>query len=266
MHAENLRKNLQCLLERVYVMKRTSTVVALVSLIIGIAGGYTFSYEETSGLQSENSTLSIDYANLNSSYNELETNYTLLQSDFSKLTTEFNNLSATSEQLKDDYSMLNESYIELQETYEQANYTRILGVYFSPDGECEAKVIEWMRKANHTLHILIYSFTLDSLSDALVDAQNRGIEVKVVFEKSQISQYSEYWKLRNGGVPVRNDTNSKSMHHKVMIVDDAIVLTGSFNWSQNGQENNNENLVIIDDENVASSYSEEFQNIWDASV
>jgi len=250
----------------VCVMKRTSIVITLVSLIIGIAGGYAFSYEETSGLQSEISTLSIDYANLNSSYNELETDYTLLQSDFSMLTTEFNHLNATYEQLKDYYSTLNESYIELQEAYEQANYTRILGVYYSPDGECEAKVIEWIGKANHSLHILIYSFTLDSVSDALVDAQNRGIEVKVVFEKSQISQYSEYRKLRNAEVPVRNDTNSKSMHHKVMIVDDAVVLTGSFNWSQNGQENNNENLVIIDDENVASSYSKEFQNIWEDSA
>lgn len=247
-------------------MKRTSIVITLVSLIIGIAGGYAFSYEETSGLQSEISTLSMEYANLNSSYNELEANYTLLQSDFSMLTTEFNHLNATHEQLKDDYSMLNESYIELQEAYEQTNYTRILGVYYSPDGECEAKVIEWIGKANHSLHILIYSFTLDSVSDALVDAQNRGIDVKVVFEKSQISQYSEYWKLRNAGVPVRNDTNSKLMHHKVVIVDDAVVLTGSFNWSQNGQTYNNENLVIIDDENVASSYSKEFQNIWEDSI
>ena len=56
------------------------------------------------------------------------------------------------------------------------------------------------------------------------------------------------------------------MHHKIVIVDDAVVLTGSFNWSQNGQEYNNENLVIIDDENVASSYSEEFWNIWEDSV
>jgi len=222
----------------VFVMNRALTVATLASLIIGIVGGYTFSYEEISGLRLEISTI----------------------------TTEFDNLNATYEQLKDDFSDLNERYIELQEAYEEANYTRILGVYFSPDGECEAKVIEWIVKANYTLHILIYSFTLDSVSDALVDAQNRGIEVKVVFEKSQIQSYSEYWKLKNAGVPVRNDTNSKSMHHKVMIVDGVVVLTGSFNWSQNGQDNNNENLMIIDGEDVASRYSEEFQNIWDTSV
>ena len=223
----------------VFVMNRISVMATtLISLIFGIVGGYVFSYGEVSGLQLEVSTLRHDLAtatmhiySLNESYNDLQ-----------------------------------KSYNELQDTYEKANYTRILGVYFSPDGECEAKVIEWIGKANYKLHILIYSFTLDSVGDALVDAQDRGIEVKAVFEKSQISQYSEYWKLRNAGVPVRNDTNSNSMHHKVMIVDDAVVLTGSFNWSQNGQENNNENLVIIDDENVAFNYSKEFQNIWEDSV
>ena len=264
----------------VFVMNKALTVATLASLIIGIAGGYTFSYEEISGLRLEISTITTefdnlnatheklkdDYDSLNSTHNDMVAGYASLQSGFSWLTTEFNSLNATYEQLKDDFSDLNESYIELQEAYEEANYTRILGIYFSPDGECEAKVIEWVGKANRTLHILIYSFTLDSVSDALVDAQNRGIEVKVVFEKSQIQSYSEYWKLKNAGVPVRNDTNSKSMHHKVMIVDDAVVLTGSFNWSQNGQDNNNENLMIIDGEDVASSYSEEFQNIWDTSV
>jgi len=244
-------------------MKRTSIVASLISLIIGVAGGYTISYEEIS-------TLSTDYTNLNSAYNELEMNNTLLQSEISILETKLSNLNATHERLNDDYCDLNKSYSNLQKAYEQleedANRTSILGAYFSPDGECEAKVIEWIGKANYTLHILIYSFTLDPVGDALIDAQAEGIDIKVVFEKSQISQYSEYSKLKDAGIPVRNDTNSKLMHHKVMIVDNAVVLTGSFNWSQNGQEYNNENLVILRDEDVALNYSEGFWNIWNAGV
>lgn len=217
-------------------LKRTVlTATSLISLIAGSVMGYAFSYGEVS-----------------------------------EITTELNDLTATHETLSDDYSKLNQSYSDLQEAYvrleEDANRTCILGVYFSPDGECEAKVIEWIEKANYTLHILIYSFTLDSISDALIDAKDRGIEIKIVFEKSQISKYSEYWKLRNAGVSVRNDTNSKSMHHKVMIVDNAVVLSGSFNWSQNGQDNNNENLVIVRDEEVALSYSAEFLNVWEVSA
>ena len=142
----------------------------------------------------------------------------------------------------------------------------ILGVYFSPDGQCKFKVIEWIGRANSSIHILIYSFTLDSVSDALITAYNEGVEIKVVFEKSQISHYSEYQKLETLGVSVRNDTNSKLMHHKVMIIDEKIVLTGSFNWSKSGQESNNENLIVIKSMYIADIYEDEFQEIWINSI
>lgn len=138
----------------------------------------------------------------------------------------------------------------------------IIGIYFSPDGEAEEQVIYWIGKANFSIHILIFSFTLDSVGDALVDAHVRDIDIKVVFEKSQISQYSEYPKLLDVGIEVRNDTNSRFMHNKVMIVDGVVVLTGSTNYSQNAVEYNNENLVIIKNEDIAMMYGEEFQRIW----
>lgn len=87
----------------------------------------------------------------------------------------------------------------------------------------------------------------------------------MVFERNQISKYSEYQKLRAAGVPVRNDTNPKLMHNKVMIVDELIVLTGSFNWSKSAEENNNENLIVIKSEYVADIYEDEFEKIWTQS-
>lgn len=55
--------------------------------------------------------------------------------------------------------------------------------------------------------MLIYSFTEYGIGDAIVRAHNREVEVRVIFEKSQISQYSEYSKLRAASVSVRNDKN-----------------------------------------------------------
>ena len=60
-----------------------------------------------------------------------------------------------------------------------------------------------------------------------------GTDVKVLFEKQQVSQYSEYDTLDNYGMDVKLDTNSVYMHHKVLIIDEHIVVTGSFNWSEN---------------------------------
>jgi phosphatidylserine/phosphatidylglycerophosphate/cardiolipin synthase-like enzyme len=140
------------------------------------------------------------------------------------------------------------------------------GVYFSPSGGCENQVIDWINKANSSIHVLIYSFTLDSVGTALIEAHDRHIEVKIVFEKGQIGQSSEYQRLRNSAVDVRNDTNPSYMHDKIMIVDGKIVLTGSFNWSNNAENENNENLLIITSTSLATTYENEFQKIWNSSV
>jgi len=147
----------------------------------------------------------------------------------------------------------------------QAN-TTVLGIYFSPKGGCEAQIIWWINRANISIHILIYSFTLDSISDELINAYNRGVDVKVVFEKNQVTKHSEYQKLKAAGVPVRNDTNPGLMHNKVMIIDGKIVLTGSFNWSVSAEKKNNENLIVIRSLYVARVYEEEFDKIWNNSV
>lgn len=152
------------------------------------------------------------------------------------------------------------------ETWLAGNKTSFLGIYFSPNGGCKDQVISWINRANISVHVLIYSFTLDDVSDALMAARQRGVEVRIVFEKSQISQYSEYQKLRAAGIPVRNDTNSYSMHNKVMIIDGEIVLTGSFNWSAAAENENDENLIIIKSIPIAAIYEKEFTKIWNQSI
>ena len=142
------------------------------------------------------------------------------------------------------------------------NNATVLGVYFSPNGGCENQVINWIDRANTTIHVFIYSFTEDSIGDAVARAYQRGVDVRIVFEKQEISQYSEYMRLRNLGVQVRNDTNSALMHDKVGIVDGKIVLTGSFNWSNAAENSNNENLIILYGQTLAAQYEQNFQTIW----
>jgi len=149
---------------------------------------------------------------------------------------------------------------------EQQLNLKILGVYFSPKGQCEEQLLYWINRANTSIHILIYSFTLDSISDALIEAHNRGVDVKVVFEKQQITKYSEYQKLKAAGISVRNDTNPKLMHDKVMIVDGIIVITGSYNYSASAENYNNENMIIILSDYIAGIYEKEFEKIWNQSV
>lgn len=53
------------------------------------------------------------------------------------------------------------------------------------------------------------------------------------------------------------------MHHKVFILDREIVIFGSFNFSNNAADNNDENIVIVHDPDFASFYIEEFELVWE---
>jgi phosphatidylserine/phosphatidylglycerophosphate/cardiolipin synthase-like enzyme len=189
--------------------------------------------------------------------------------DTTALENQISDLNSQVNTLQSQVQTKNETIAQLEEDIDRLTAQleiEVRGVYFSPDGGCKSQVIYWASRANQSIHVLIYSFTLDDVSDALIDAYNSGVEVRVVFEKQQISQYSEYPKLKQAGVAVRNDTNSAYMHNKVMIIDETIVLTGSFNWSAHAEEQNSENLIVIKSTHIAETYEQEFQKIWTESI
>jgi len=138
----------------------------------------------------------------------------------------------------------------------------ILAVRFSPHGGCADQVEYWIGRANHTVHVLIYSFTLDSIGDAVLAAHSRGVDARVVFEKSEVNKYAEIFRLGAAGVPVRNDTNPSLMHQKVAIIDGYIVLIGSYNWTASAENDNNEVLLVIKSADLAATLETEFQRIW----
>ena len=262
-------------------MEKKQLAVMMAVLLVGLFIGYavhvpapsTQLKEKVSELETTISSLQTEIDHLKAQIAEQER--TLYEKDetIEGLTGQVEELNAKLKQVSEKLTEKDKTIESLTDQIEELNAelsevseTRILGIYFSPRGECEDQIIYWIGRANSTIHVLIYSFTLDSISEALITAHNRGVEAMAVFEKSQITQYSEYQKLRAAGIPVRNDTNTKLMHHKVMIIDGMIVLTGSFNWSKSAQEYNNENLIIIQSTYIAAFYEEEFQEMWAESV
>jgi phosphatidylserine/phosphatidylglycerophosphate/cardiolipin synthase-like enzyme len=143
----------------------------------------------------------------------------------------------------------------------------LLQYCFSPGGECSDIIIQWIGRANTSIHVLIYSFTLDDVRDALIQAKARGVDVKIVMERSNANgSGSEYQALKAAGIDIRLDANSADMHNKVMIVDGRIVLSGSMNWSNAGVSRNNENLLVIDSRIWAAAYEAQFQNVYNTST
>jgi phosphatidylserine/phosphatidylglycerophosphate/cardiolipin synthase-like enzyme len=85
-----------------------------------------------------------------------------------------------------------------------------------------------------------------------------------VFDKSQAlsNKGGEYTNLLGDGIAVRLDGNRYGMHHKVIIIDGRIVVTGSYNFSNNAKTRNDENTLIIHDPEIAEFYREEFARVW----
>jgi phosphatidylserine/phosphatidylglycerophosphate/cardiolipin synthase-like enzyme len=111
----------------------------------------------------------------------------------------------------------------------------------------------------------MFTFTLQQLADALIDAKNRGVDVRVVLERSQEANEGVRNRLLEAGVEVRMDNNEALMHDKIAVVDSGVVLTGSFNWTESANNSNNENLLVISDPILAQSYESQFQAIWNES-
>ena len=109
------------------------------------------------------------------------------------------------------------------------------------------------------------------LQSALIAAQERGVDVKVLLEKSDYNSSlnalneSTYIYLDSMGVDVRFDPVSVTTHSKLVIVDDKIAFVGSSNWSRSALEENNEVNVKIKEEMVVSELDSYFQRIWDVS-
>ena len=133
-------------------------------------------------------------------------------------------------------------------------------VYFSPHGGCTEAVVDALNSAKTTILVQAYSFTSAPIAQALVAAKRRGVEVLVILDKSQRRErYSSADFVAHEGIPTWIDEKPAIAHNKVMIIDSHIVVTGSFNFTKAAEEKNTENLLVIDDLELAIKYSENWK-------
>ena len=128
-------------------------------------------------------------------------------------------------------------------------------VYFSPGGGCTDAIVKALGEAKQTVYVQAYSFTSAPIAKALVDAHKRGVQVKVVLDKSQRTEkYSSADFVAHAGIPVQIDAKHAIAHNKIMIIDEETVVTGSFNFTKAAEEKNAENLLIIHGKELAKQY------------
>lgn len=141
-------------------------------------------------------------------------------------------------------------------------------IHFSPDDNFRSSRLQpLLQQAQHSVHMLAFSFTSVDIAAELLLLDLQGVNVKVVVDSSQSGQSSsQYDDLLALGIDIRRDGQSHKLHHKVIIVDGRYVLTGSYNFSENAESRNDENSVIIDSPALAQQFEEEFADIYAHSV
>jgi phosphatidylserine/phosphatidylglycerophosphate/cardiolipin synthase-like enzyme len=123
-----------------------------------------------------------------------------------------------------------------------------VAVYFSPNGGATDAVVREVSAAQHQILVQAYSFTSAPIAKALVEAHKRGVKILAVLDKSnQTEKYSAATFLVNAGIQTLIDDQHAIAHNKVMVIDSATVITGSFNFTKAAEEKNAENLLIIKD-------------------
>jgi phosphatidylserine/phosphatidylglycerophosphate/cardiolipin synthase-like enzyme len=122
----------------------------------------------------------------------------------------------------------------------------VIQVFFSPNGGATEAVVHELRNAKQEILVQAYSFTSAPIAKALVDAHKRGVKVTVVLDRSQRStKYSSADFVAHAGIPTYIDDQHAIAHNKIMIIDQATIITGSFNFTKAAEVKNAENLLVI---------------------
>jgi phosphatidylserine/phosphatidylglycerophosphate/cardiolipin synthase-like enzyme len=138
--------------------------------------------------------------------------------------------------------------------------------YFSPDDGVAAQIESELEAAQASIYFMAYSFTRTDFAQTLLDKAAAGLTVQGVFETRQIAAGGDQaWNLLTAGGlagDVRQDGNRYNLHSKVFIIDQAVVVMGSYNFSNNAEDSNDENVLILHNPDIAAAYFAEWQRVW----
>ncbi|MEW6567974.1 MAG: phospholipase D-like domain-containing protein [Chloroflexota bacterium] len=140
---------------------------------------------------------------------------------------------------------------------------RTIEVLFSPDDGVAEAILAELRGARSSIDLMAYAFTSDDIAQALIERAGEGVRVRVVVEGRQAEATgAEYARLRQGGLQARVYRGQGLLHHKVIVIDQALVITGSYNYTRSAEEYNDEAVLILHDPELAAWFSAEFDRLY----
>ncbi|MBI3973140.1 MAG: phospholipase [Chloroflexi bacterium] len=134
--------------------------------------------------------------------------------------------------------------------------------YFAPAIDPSPRLVELVGDARFTIDFLAFSFTHDAIGKAVVDQAKAGAKVRGVFETTgSETRFSEYGRMKQSGLEVYQDGNPYVMHHKVLVVDGRTTVFGSYNFSDNASQSNDENVLVVHSPEFARAFLAEVERV-----
>lgn len=141
----------------------------------------------------------------------------------------------------------------------------VFDVYFFPNDDNEIYVVNMLKTCKESIDIAIFTMTNSRIAAAIEETYRRSVKMRIIADDECCKMWgSSIYYLASIGIDIKTDDSVRfHMHHKFAVIDKSVVLTGSFNWTTQAVKNNQENILFIENKELALKYSVEFQRLWD---
>ncbi len=140
-------------------------------------------------------------------------------------------------------------------------------VFFSPGMDCLHAIQEGIENAKEEIVVCVFTISDDRILQSLLNAHRKGMKIRILTDNEKVhDKGSDIRALVRSGLDLKVDDSKHHMHHKFMIIDGTYTYTGSYNWTRSAERFNEENLVIIEDAELASSFLKQFETLWESAV
>jgi phospholipase D len=143
-----------------------------------------------------------------------------------------------------------------------------VAVCFVPAQSCDVGIVAAIDAATTTIRVQAYGFTSPMILKALTDAKKRGVDVAIILDKSNLGKkhpatapkYTGATFAHNAGIPVWIDNHPAIAHNKIIILDQNVVIGGSYNYTFSAEQRNAENVTYIDSTQLATLFTQNWES------
>lgn len=139
----------------------------------------------------------------------------------------------------------------------------INAAYFSPGFECQQAIISAINNAQHAIKICVFTISDDQITAAILQAFERKIPIKLLTDNEKLLDAgSDIRQLAQQGLDIRTDNTRYHMHHKFALIDNEILITGSYNWTRSAAMYNHENIIVSSNKTLVADFLKQFDMLW----